>query len=178
MTLKSTPPKKNFWIVIYIFYFFYLFLLSDTFNSIIDGLKHDYWLIINSFFPHTRKALSTECRETKPLVITVANQNIGKKYKEPMRTQSKNSQTVWSAGKHVWPSRAWLVSGLHPTDWWRKWHESSWPIIEQRRVNSMKSRISFDTQFKTCTNTWPKINDCFWSRLIVLTNWNRYLTYI
>ena len=54
------------------------------------------------------KHFSIECRETKTKVIKTANREVGKYLWEPMRTQSKNNQATWGAGKRGRPSRNWF----------------------------------------------------------------------
>ena len=56
--------------------------------------------------------MSIECRKQKrkkkPMVITPTNQNKGKYYKKPFKTQSTNNETAQSAGKRGRPRSVWF----------------------------------------------------------------------
>ena len=102
--------------------------------------SHILWL----FLVWSIRALSDRCRNTKPKIITTANQKKGKYLKNQWELlRSEASQTAWSAGK-------WVVIGLvlHLIGW-KSCAILSGPITNRSKAKTTKFQITFNSPLKT-----------------------------
>ena len=102
--------------------------------------SHILWL----FLVWSIRALSDWCRNTKPKIITTANQKKGKYLKNQWELlRSEASQTAWSAGK-------WVVIGLvlHLIGW-KSCAILSGPITNRSKAKTTKFQITFNSHLKS-----------------------------